>query len=219
MDEKKTAEIEGWLGENEGKLLYELARKCTGKGVIVEIGSWKGKSTIHLAKGSKAGKNIRVYAIDPHTGSKIQKEKFGKLWTFNEFKNNIMNAGLSDIVTPLVKTSEEAAREFKEPVELVFIDGDHDYEMVKLDFELWCPKLVEGGIIACHDTTNWPGPKKAAEKFIYKSGNFKNIGLVGSITYAEKSDVFSPVDKLRNSFVFLLKRFYDGGLLIMGRFR
>ena len=219
MDEKNSSEIEGWLGENEAKLLYELARKCTGKGVVVEIGSWKGKSTIHLAKGSKAGKNIRVYAVDPHTGSRIQKEKFGKLWTFDEFKNNIKTAGLLDIITPIVKTSEEAAKEFKEPVELVFIDADHDYDMVKLDFELWYPKLVDGGIIVLHDTNNWPGPKKVAEEFIYKSNNFKNIRIVDSITYAEKTTLFSSMDKIRNNSLFWLKQFYDCKQLLSNRFK
>lgn len=64
---KNTAnDIEGWLADVEGALLYSLARKCNANGVIVEIGSWKGKSTIFIAKGSEAGQRVRVYAIDPH---------------------------------------------------------------------------------------------------------------------------------------------------------
>ncbi len=45
-------DIEGWLTEKEGIFLYKMANKCTGRGVIVEIGSWKGKSTIWLSLGS-----------------------------------------------------------------------------------------------------------------------------------------------------------------------
>jgi len=41
-----TRNVDGFLDEKEGILLYNLAKNCTGKGVIVEIGSWKGKSTI-----------------------------------------------------------------------------------------------------------------------------------------------------------------------------
>src|SRR5215218_9929513 len=63
------ADVEGYLTEQEGKLLYELAGGGTAPGVIVEIGSWKGKSTICLALGSKAGQGKIIYAIDPHTGS------------------------------------------------------------------------------------------------------------------------------------------------------
>ena len=68
--------IDGWLTDEEAKLLYKLAKNC--KGVIVEIGSWKGKSTICMAKGSKAGNNVKIYAIDPHVGSSEHKKKYEK---------------------------------------------------------------------------------------------------------------------------------------------
>ena len=76
-------EIDGWLTLKEGKLLYNLSKK-NDNGVIVEIGSWKGKSTIYLAHGSKNGKKNKVYAIDPHEGltEVYSKEKS----TFKELK-------------------------------------------------------------------------------------------------------------------------------------
>src|SRR5574337_1383187 len=80
--------IEGWLGDREGEVLYDLARKCTGRGAIVEIGSWKGKSTIWLAKGSKAGNGVKVYAVDTHTGSSEHRQDAGGVWTFDAFKRN-----------------------------------------------------------------------------------------------------------------------------------
>ena len=84
---------------------------------------------------------------------------------------------------PTVKTSEEAAWNFSEPVELVFIDGSHEYELVRLDFELWFPKLISGGIIALHDTVGFPGPRKVVAENLHK---FRNIGLVDEITFAQK---------------------------------
>ena len=48
----------GWMNDAEGLLLYQLARKCSGKGVIVEIGSWKGRSTIWLGHGSRDGRRV-----------------------------------------------------------------------------------------------------------------------------------------------------------------
>src|SRR6185312_12113676 len=60
------ADIPGWLTDEEGEALYELARGCSGSGVIVEIGSWKGKSTVCLGLGSQAGKSVPIYAVDPH---------------------------------------------------------------------------------------------------------------------------------------------------------
>lgn len=37
------------------------------------------------------------------------------------------------------------------PVDFLFIDGDHTYEGVKRDFELYSPLVSEGGIVAFHD--------------------------------------------------------------------
>jgi cephalosporin hydroxylase len=37
------------------------------------------------------------------------------------------------------------------PVDFLFIDGDHSYDGVKRDFELWSPLVRSGGLIAFHD--------------------------------------------------------------------
>lgn len=199
--------IDGWLTEREGKLLYNLAKNCRGKGVIVEIGSWKGRSTIWLGQGSKQGNNVEIYAIDPHTGASEHKDLYEKVWTFEEFKNNIKNARVDDIVIPIVKTSEEVAKSFNEPVELIFIDGAHEYDLVKLDFKKWFPKVINGGVMAFHDTIGgWPGPKKVAEEFVYKSKNFRNVGFIDSITFAEKVKQNSITDRIKNRYTLLLKR-------------
>jgi len=199
--------------KREGKLLYTLAKKCRGYGVIVEIGSWKGRSTIYLAKGSKAGNSVRVYSIDPHTGSSEHKEKFGEVWTFDEFMKNIKSARVDDIITPIVKTSEEAAKEFDKPVELIFIDGAHEYEFVKKDFEMWFPKVVEGGIMAFHDTgwpsPDFPGPKRVVRDFVYFSKHFKDVKFVDSITYGIKVSNNSIFDRIKNVSMYILNRLYE----------
>ena len=156
--EPEVEAVDGWLHREEGRLLFRLARECAGRGAIVEIGSWKGKSTICLARGSLAGSNTKVHAIDPHTGSPQHIEMFsGPVWTFEEFKRNIEAAGVKDVVEPHVDFSEAVARTFDEPVELIFIDGLHEYEGVKADFDAWFPKVINGGRMAFHDTTCWPG--------------------------------------------------------------
>lgn len=65
IDETKriVAKIDGFLTDKEGETLYKLAKDCLPNTVIVEIGSWKGKSTIWLSKGSKAGNNLKVFEI------------------------------------------------------------------------------------------------------------------------------------------------------------
>lgn len=189
--------VDGSLTNKEGELLCKLARNCNGNGVIVEIGSLKGRSTICMAKGSKSGNNVKIYAIDPHIeGSEHQ------------FRKNIENLKVSDIVIPLVKMSEEAARDFKEPVELCFIDGAHDYESVKLDFDLWYPKLINHGVIAFHDTAVLEGPKRVVRNYVCRSRHFKNCGAVDTIVFAEKVESNSVIDRVRNRYIILLQTIY-----------
>lgn len=205
---KRIGTIDGFLSEVEGKSLYQLAKNCGG--TIVEIGSWKGKSTVCLALGSKAGKGGRVFAIDPHQGlhdscAKIPHHEDTELI----FKENIKKGQVDDIVVPLVMKSEEAAEGWTEPVSLLFIDGAHDDENVRLDFNLWEVNLAEGGTIAFHDALyslghNYPGIRKIVKSKILKSSQFSDVHICGSIVYATKSQS-SKKDrflKLQKSFLY-----------------
>lgn len=211
LDEiKKIADkIDGWLWDKEGEFLYETAKKCTGKGVIVEIGSWKGKSTVYLGGGSKSGKGVKIFAIDPHIGS-LEHQKKGPIWTFEEFKENIKMANVDDVIEPIVKTSQAAEKDFgQKPVEFLWIDGDHKYQSVKLDFDIWLPHLIEGGIIAFHDTIFYEGPKKVVIDNIYKSRNFADINLIGSTVAAKKMNQNTLKDRIKNRRSLFSRYFYS----------
>src|SRR5579872_4668202 len=111
--------VDGWLHPKEARLLYRLASQCRARGAIVEIGSWKGKSTICLARGSIAGGKTPIHAIDPHTGSPEHAREMGAVWTFDEFRRNVENAGVNQMVVPHVDFSDAVARKFCEPVEFI----------------------------------------------------------------------------------------------------
>lgn len=198
--------IEGWLSTNEAILLFNLAKSCDGKGVIVEIGSWKGKSTICLGLGSRSGGNLKIYAVDPHRGNSEHNKGFGKFDTFNDFLCNLKTQHLDDIVVPLRFTSTEASKIMEEPVQLIFIDGAHEYDMVKLDFEVWFPKLIVGGVMAFHDTVSHEGPRRVVEELLYKSHSFKGVKFIDSITFGTKISKNSGIDRIRNAYsLFMLK--------------
>ncbi len=183
------AGVGGWLTDEEGETLYRLARACTGRGVIVEIGSYKGRSTICLARGSKAGQNVPIYAIDPHRGV-----------AFEEFKQNLAATGIEDIVTHIRQPSQEALPAIgDEPIELLFIDGNHKYPMVLQDFEQFVPRLVEGGFLVMHDTTRaFPGSKRVAEDRVYKSRQFRDVRFVFStMTVGRKVAANTLIDRLQ----------------------
>jgi MMP 1-O-methyltransferase len=189
------ADVPGWLTDEEGEALYELAKRCSGRGAIVEIGSWKGKSTICLGLGSKAGSSVRVYAIDPHAD-----------YRFGDFKANVERAEIAELVTPIPSLSQAAANDFHEPIELLFVDGSHDEALVREDFDKWVPKVVDGGWVAFHDTTWTSGPRRVVGESIYRGRGFKDVRfVVGSTTVARKVAENTPADRLRARYVLALK--------------
>jgi len=208
---KSIEKIEGWLFEGEPELLFELANNCKGRGVIVEIGSWKGKSTICLAKGSEAGNNVKIYAIDPHKGFCESDDKYYQKSSLKDFQRNLEKFKAKKKIVPIINSSKRAAKNFKEPVELLFIDGNHEYKYVKEDFELWFSKVINGGIIAFHDTNSkfYKGPKKVIKEKMYLSENFKNIKFTASIVYGEKTTENYFKNKIKNLFALVLKEIYD----------
>ena len=167
--------IEGFINDNEAEYLCMLAEKCGG--TIVEIGSWKGKSTVYLALGSKTGSGGKVYSIDPHRDAPDYTGAFGAEDTEPIFRENIKRAGVDDIVIPMVMRSEEAVKGWAEPISLLWIDGAHDYENVKKDFLLWEPYLKEGGIIAFDDAINprFPDVRKVVNEYILPSSKFSDV--------------------------------------------
>jgi predicted O-methyltransferase YrrM len=189
------ADVPGWLTDEEGEALYELAKRCTGRGVILEIGSWKGKSTICLGLGSRAGSGVRIVAVDPHAD-----------YRFGDFKANVERAGIADLVTPVPSLSQDAANDFHEPIELLFVDGSHEEADVRADFDQWVPKVVESGWVAFHDTTWTAGPRRVVGERIYRSRNFKDVRFVaGSTTIARKIGRNELPDRLRARYALAVK--------------
>jgi predicted O-methyltransferase YrrM len=62
---RATRNVGGWLTKAEGVFLYHAAKNVKPGQVIVEIGSWKGRSTICLGSGSADGNKVKVYANRP----------------------------------------------------------------------------------------------------------------------------------------------------------
>ena len=206
------ANIDGWLSDEEAYSLYQAAKKSSFKGVIVELGSWKGKSTICLGMGSNAGPKTKVYAIDPHTGSPDHQRPGEKIWTLDEFKKNVAEAGLTFIIEPLVTTSESAVKNWKEPISLIHSDANYeDYDLLKKDFFWWSKHVINSGVIAIHNVSpslygilkgkplhGCEAPRKVVENFILHSKNYKNIHLGGTILYAEKCENNNLLDRWKN---------------------
>ena len=197
--------VQGMLTEGEVDFLYRLGQVNHCRGVIVEIGSFKGKSTIALARGAAATHQALVYAVDPH---RIQPEEGYLEDTEAQFLANIKNAGVEKQIVPMIMNSAAAARGWDKPVRLLWIDGDHRYEPSKLDFTLWEPYVVEGGIIAMHDTIRKKGPKRVLWEKVFRSGRFQEIAIVDNITAMRKVEKAGLLARGRDYFTLGLRGVY-----------
>ena len=182
----------GFLGENEIRFLGVLAACTPAEGAIVEIGSFKGKSTVLLATMAKKYGLGPVVAIDPHQGlSYLGPEAPQQSPTFDEFLGNVKAAGLDANVEVQRAYSRDVAKKWSRPIRLLWIDGDHSYKGCKEDFDLFSPFLAEGAVVAFHDALNAvEGPIRVFTELVLSSDSFGPSGFVHSIAWSQ----FRPRD-------------------------
>ena len=146
--------VDGWLTKLEAELLFALARDVPAGHAIVEIGSYKGRSTLTFSAG--AGSGVPIFAVDPHTGDRTQVERGEVVDTWAEFRANLASAGTQSVV-PVRAPSVEAAKSYRGPeIGLLFIDGWHSTEAVLADWESWRPFLSTAPTIVFDD---WNHPE------------------------------------------------------------
>jgi hypothetical protein len=181
------AGLGGLIPEDEGRELANLAASVRPPKVIVEVGSYKGKSTSYLATGAKHGLGAHVYAIDPwdSPGNPYGKHGFSDPKVYQEFHKQINMAGVKFQVTPIKGFGPEVASRWDDlyghRVGMLFIDGDHSFEAVETDLYSWLPYMADvydnglftyEGIVAFDDfdTPRNPGVRKAVDKFKNATG-------------------------------------------------
>jgi MMP 1-O-methyltransferase len=201
------ASIEGWLSDAQGRALYHAAALVNGRGAIVEIGSWKGRSTVWLAHGARRAR-ARVIAIDPHVSSREDP----RAKTLEAFRTNIARAGVEQDVEIMVMTAAAAARALRGDVELLFVDGDHSFAGALADARTWLPRLVDSGTVMFHDvaTSGYSGPRRVFQTMICRNHHFHRVRRVGSMMIADRTARRSRAQGLRSRLVDLLLYFYDG---------
>jgi GT2 family glycosyltransferase len=158
------AGIEGWLGQREARALHEAAFRhahATPELAAVEIGSWKGRSTVALATGLKRGGAGLLHAVDPHEGMNTH-ALMNEESTWATLRENVRDAGVESYVRVVRDLSTCASARFSEQsVGLLFLDGSHRYEDVLGDIEAWLPRLADGATVAFHDAATYPGVRRA----------------------------------------------------------
>jgi predicted O-methyltransferase YrrM len=172
-------QIPGWLREPNAIAMYGAIRAEPPR-LIVEIGSYLGRSTVFFALCMRQlNPSGRVVAIDPHTGDRQQLEALGvdQIPSFELFKQHCRAAGVEPWVDARRRTSLEAAEGWSEPVDLLYVDGWHSYDAVLGDGRAWLPHLAEHGVVFFDDYGNYGDVRNAVGQ-LAAEGSFHLWGTV-----------------------------------------
>ncbi len=189
-------QVKGFLADAEAAALYGAALDICGRGPVLEIGSYCGKSSICLGLACRR-QNSLLFALDHHRGSEEHQpgEEFHdpdlydpqqqRHDSLGEFRRNLHRAGLEDWVVPIVASSERAARFWTIALSMLFIDGGHSLDAALTDYRCWSGHVLRGGILAIHDVFPDPAQGGQAPFTIYRqaleSGRFELIEQVESL--------------------------------------
>src|ERR1700761_4581673 len=167
-----------------------LARYATGKRNLVEIGVWHGITTSRLREAMSP--DGVLWAVDPYFRSRI-----GLSWA-QMIAHNTVGKIQGGNVQWIRMTGEDAARARlaspnPQSVDFIFIDGNHSYEGLKVDWDGWSPQIAEGGIVALHDSRTSPlrnidqaGSVIFTNEVILHDPNFEVVETVDSLTVLQR---------------------------------
>jgi hypothetical protein len=186
--------LEGWLTEGQAE---RLRRAAAGQDHVVEIGSFRGKSTIVMAEVAAGG----VVAIDPHLGSdrgpqEIEADQGRGDDDFATFHRNLQAAGVADRVRHVRLLSEEAHAAVDGPIDVLYVDGAHRYGPALADIRDWGARVRPGGRMLVHDSFSSIGVTLALLRQVVFNPRWRYVGRSRSLAEWEKAPA-GPLSALR----------------------
>jgi len=134
-----------------GPVYYKwLAEQASTRKMIVEIGSWTGGSARAMADNTEG----LVYCVDPLCGTPEMARYFlGDYpeWLYDEFHKNLEELTNVRLIREFSVDGAQTCKDLGLLFDMIFLDGSHDYESVKMDIRAWRPLLAEGGLFCGHD--------------------------------------------------------------------
>lgn len=178
------ADVDGWLSADQAARLFAAAAKVEPGEQIVEIGSFRGRSTIALASATADG--VEVVSIDPHAGNdrgpqEITGFEVQAAGDHEVFIANLAAAGVSDRVRPVRRFSNEAHDLVAGSIALLFIDGAHRYAPARSDIRSWGSRVDSDGTMLIHDSFSSVGVTLAIGRELMFGRRFRYIGRTRSL--------------------------------------
>lgn len=180
--------VDGWLTDREVSFLALLAAHPTTTGDILEIGSYRGRSTIVLALAKRlSADDAGLIAIDPLPNEHpMARDETGRWSARALFEANLSQSGVRSEVEFHQAYSQDLSQRWDRPLRLLWIDGDHRYASTKRDYDLYSPHLADGAVLAMHDVlSRYDGCIRVFTEDVLSSPHFGAAGVCGSIGWAQ----------------------------------
>lgn len=176
-------EFEGWLSEEQARRLWNAAQRLSAPARIVEIGSYRGRSTTVLARGASRG--VELVALDPHVDIRLRPDDAN----LAAFRSNLRRAGADATVRHVRKRSQDALDDVEGHIDLLFVDGDHRFGPALDDIVRWGGRVRHGGTMFLHDSFNAVGLTLAQLRALVFGSRFRYIGRWGSLSEYRREDL------------------------------
>jgi len=191
-------DVDGWLTDAQARRLWTAASRVAAGAQVVEIGSFRGRSTIVLARAVPEGTS--VVAIDPHAGNDRGPQEIRGFEEAAEedhavFHRNVEQAGVADRVRHVRRFSADALDEVEGEIEVLYIDGAHRFGPARDDIVQWGRRVAPGGRLLMHDSFSSIGVTLALLSSLAVDSRFAYVGRDGSLTEYRRADL-SPVQRV-----------------------
>ncbi len=197
------ASTKGFLPDDEAAALHAAALTA-GEGLWLEVGTYCGKSTVHVGVAARAC-GAQLVTLDHHRGSEENQAGWewhdsslvdphtGRLETLPSLRRTLWDSGLDDVVTAVVGSTQQVARWWTSPLSFLFLDGNHTELVAQHDYAGFAPYVVVGGLLAVHDVFDNPAdggrPPWNVVRRAVDSGAFVPVSVSGSLRVLRRQDV------------------------------
>lgn len=165
-------DLQGW---NSYGPIFEAVISRVQPKTIIEVGSWKGASAIHMAR---LAPEAIIYAVDcwlPPIGvglGEFPRTQIPERWDaptfYHQFLTNVKHANCDDRIIPVRGLTVPIAAclgAWGIQADAIYLDASHDELSVAQDLVAYWPLLAPGGILFGDDYSSHPGVKRAVQKF------------------------------------------------------